>query len=276
MRKKTAGQKAFLSFVIIILLIWSAFPIYWNAVTSIKTRNDIFSMVPKFLFTPDWSALKTAFTPGSSSVYKYLSNSLIISLGSTFLTLGMAVMAAYSLSKKQFKYSGIIWIVILATRLLPPISTIVPLFLMASKVHLIDTYAMLICINVALNLPFSIWLLKSFFDSIPTEIQEAATVDGCTGFQSVLHIILPLAAPGIATAATFVFVQAWNEFTFAFIFSSSRVTTLPLLIAQARGDDIFLWQDMAARTSIQMIPALLLGLYLQKHLVGGLTTGSIK
>ncbi len=276
MRRKTTGQKAFLTFVIIFLLVWSSFPIYWNAMTSIKTRNDIFSMVPKFLFTPDWSAMKTAFTPGSSSVYKYLSNSLIVSLGSTILTLGMAIMAAYSLSKKRFKYNGIIWIVVLATRLLPPISTIVPLFLMASKFKLVDTYVLLICINVALNLPFSIWLLKSFFDSIPTEIQEAATVDGCTGFQAVLHIILPLAAPGIATAATFVFIQAWNEFTFAFIFSSSRVTTLPILIAQARGDDIFLWQDMAARTTIQMIPALLLGLYLQKHLVGGLTTGSIK
>lgn len=276
MRRKSTGQKAFLTFVIIFLLVWSSFPIYWNAMTSIKTRNDIFSMVPKFLFTPDWSAMKTAFTPGSSSVYKYLSNSLIVSLGSTILTLGMAIMAAYSLSKKRFKYNGIIWIVVLATRLLPPISTIVPLFLMASKFKLVDTYVLLICINVALNLPFSIWLLKSFFDSIPTEIQEAATVDGCTGFQAVLHIILPLAAPGIATAATFVFIQAWNEFTFAFIFSSSRVTTLPILIAQARGDDIFLWQDMAARTTIQMIPALLLGLYLQKHLVGGLTTGSIK
>ena len=220
--------------------------------------------------------MKTAFSPGSSSVYKYLINSLIISLGSTFLTLIIAIMAAYSLSKKRFPYKGALWILILATRLLPPISTIVPLFLIASKFKLVDTYFLLICINVALNLPFSIWLLKSFFDSIPMEVQEASIVDGCTGFQSVWHIILPLAAPGIATAATFIFIQAWNEFTFAFIFSSSQVRTLPVLIAQARGDDIFLWQDMAARTTIQMIPALLLGLYLQKHLVGGLTTGSIK
>ncbi len=276
MLKTRSTHKIFIVLIIILLVIWSAFPIYWNAITSIKARGDIFSLKPKFLFTPNFDAMKTAFSPGSSSVYKYLINSLIISLGSTFLTLIIAIMAAYSLSKKRFPYKGALWILILATRLLPPISTIVPLFLIASKFKLVDTYFLLICINVALNLPFSIWLLKSFFDSIPMEVQEASIVDGCTGFQSVWHIILPLAAPGIATAATFIFIQAWNEFTFAFIFSSSQVRTLPVLIAQARGDDIFLWQDMAARTTIQMIPALLLGLYLQKHLVGGLTTGSIK
>jgi multiple sugar transport system permease protein len=276
MYKTKKAYNLFIIFIIILLVIWSTFPIYWNAITSIKTRGDIFSLEPKFFFTPNYDAMKTAFSPGSSSVYKYLTNSLVVSIGSTICTLVVAIMAAYSLSKKRFRYKGILWILILATRLLPPISTIVPLFLIASKFKLVDTYLLLICINVALNLPFSIWLLKSFFDSIPTEVQEASIVDGCTGLQSIWYIILPLAAPGIATAATFIFIQAWNEFTFAFIFSSSQVRTLPVLIAQARGDDIFLWQDMAARTTIQMIPALLLGLYLQKHLVGGLTTGSIK
>jgi len=276
MVKQRTPQKIAISIVIALLVVWSIFPIYWNIVTSIKTRNDIFSLVPKFRFTPDYSAFKTAFTPGSSSIYKYLKNSVIISLGATLTTLIIATMAAYSISKNKFRLKSIIWFVILATRLLPPISTIIPMFLFASKLKLIDTYFLMICINVTLNIPFSIWLLKSFFDSIPVEIQEASIIDGCTTFQSVTKIILPLVAPGIATAATFVFVQVWNEFTFSFIFSSTKIRTLPMLIAQARGDDIFMWQDMAAITTIQMIPVLLIGLYLQKHLVSGLTTGAIK
>jgi len=276
MVRQRTPQKIAIAIIVALFVVWSIFPIYWNIVTSIKTRNDIFSMVPKFSFVPDYSAYKTAFTPGSSSIYKYLKNSIIISLGATFSTLIIATMAAYSISRNNFKFKRIIWFVILATRLLPPISTIIPMFLFASKLKLIDTYFLIMCINVALNIPFSIWLLKSFFDSIPAEIQEASIIDGCTTFQSVRHIVLPLVAPGIATAATFVFVQVWNEFTFSFIFSSTKIRTLPMLIAQARGDDIFLWQDMAAVTTIQMIPVLLIGLYLQKHLVSGLTTGAIK
>lgn len=262
--------------VLIVLAVWSLFPILWNAVTSIKSRADIFAMVPKFLFTPDWSAVQTALTPGSTAIYPYLYNSLIISLGATVITVVLGTMAAYALCRYRFRFRGLIWFVILATRLLPPISTVVPLFLMASSLKLVDTHFFLICLNVALNIPFSIWLLKSFFDSIPPEIQEASIVDGCTAFQSVRYIVLPLVAPGIATAATFVFIQVWNEYTFASIFCSTNVRTLPVLIAESRGEDIFLWQDMAARSTAQMIPALLLGLYLQKHLVGGLTAGAVK
>ncbi len=276
MSVKRKIQVILTALVVLMLALWSMFPIFWNVVTSIKSRADIFSLTPKFIFSPDWSAVVKAFTPGSSSIYRYLHDSFMVALGATGVTLILGIMAAYSLSRNRFTLRSSIWFVILATRLLPPISTIVPLFLMVSKLRLVDTYPLLIGINVALNLPFCIWLLKSFFDSVPMEIQEASIVDGCTVFQSVTRILLPLAAPGIATAVTFIFVQVWNEYTFASIFTATNIRTLPILIAESRGEDIFLWQDMAVRTSIQLIPALALGLYLQKHLVGGLTAGSIK
>ncbi len=262
--------------IIGVLLVWSLFPIYWNILTSVKTRSEIFSFTPKFLVKPDWSAYASALSPKSNSVYNEMKNSVIIAFGATFITLLISLMAAYSFSRMKFKISGALWILILATRLLPPISTIIPLFLLGSSMRLIDTHVFLICIDVALNTPFCIWLLKSFFDSVPFEIQEASVVDGCSTFQSVWYILMPLVAPGIATAATFVFVQVWNEFTFAYIFSVINSRTLPVLIAEAQGEDVFLWQDMAARTTLQMIPVLLLALYLQKHLVGGLTAGSVK
>lgn len=276
MRKLNMPQRVLMGVVVAFLVVWSAFPIYWNMLTSVKSRSEIFSFAPRFLVLPNWSAYGTALVPGTHSIYRYLSNSAIIALGATSVTLVLSTMAAYSFSRNRFRLQGVLWLLILATRLLPPISTIVPLFLMASKLKLVDTHIFLICINVALNIPFSIWLLKSFFDSVPVEIQEASIVDGCTTFQSVWHIMIPLVAPGIATAATFVFVQVWNEFTFAFIFSATKARTLPVLIAEAQGEDVFLWQDMAARTTIQMIPVLAMGLYLQKHLVGGLTAGAVK
>ena len=273
---KKIPARVLLALFLILLTLWSLFPIYWNFVTSIKERNDIFADTPKFSFVPTFEYWTKALTPGSNSVYRYLLNSFLVALGTMALTLAVATMAAYAFSRYRFRFRGGLLFVILATRLLPPISALVPVFMLANRLGLMDTRIILVLIASTLNTPFSVWLLKTFFDSIPKELYEVSLVDGCTVFQSIRHIILPLVAPGLATAATFVFVQAWNEFTFAFVFSSTRARTLPVVIAQARGDDIFLWQDMATRTSILMIPALIIGLYLQKHLVGGLTAGSIK
>lgn len=276
MKKKSFLPKIGIVIFLILLFVWSLFPIYWNIVTSIKVRADIFASSPTFLFIPTFEFWEKALTPGSNSVYQFLYNSIIVAIGTTSLTLMVATMAAFAFSRYRFRFRGSLLFLILATRLLPPISALIPIFLLVNTFGLIDTKLVLILIVSTLNIPFSIWLLKTFFDSIPSELYEVSLVDGCTVFQSIRHIILPLVAPGLATTATFVFVQAWNEFTFAFVFTSTQARTLPVVIAQARGDDIFLWQDMATRTSILMIPALLIGLYLQKHLVSGLTAGSIK
>jgi len=275
MKKNRISRVGVLIFLVL-LVIWSVFPIYWNLITSIKERADIFSSTPTFRFEPTFTYWQKALTPGSNSVYQFTYNSIVIALGTTALTLLVATMAAFAFSRYRFKFRGSLLFIILATRLLPPISALIPIFLLVNSLKLLDTKLILVLIVSTLNIPFSIWLLKTFFDSIPSELYEVSLVDGCTVLQSIRHIILPLVAPGLATAATFVFVQAWNEFTFAFVFTSTQARTLPVVIAQARGDDIFLWQDMATRTTILMIPALLIGLYLQKHLVSGLTAGSIK
>ena len=165
---------------------------------------------------------------------------------------------------------------VLATRLLPPISAVVPLFMVMNSLRLIDTYWVLLLIYTALNVPFSTWLLKSFIDAVPKDLEESAQVEGCSTIQALWHVILPSVAPGLAATAVFVFVLSWNEFMFAFIFTSIDVRTMPVLLAEARGEGQFLWQDMAAQSTILMIPALLLGLYLQRYLVKGLTAGAIK
>ncbi len=216
--KKNLISKIGIASFLILLLIFSLFPIYWNIVTSIKVRADIFSSSPTFLFHPTFEYWQKALTPGSNSVYPFFYNSIIVATGATGLTLMVATMAAFAFSRYKFRFRASLLFLILATRLLPPISALIPIFLLVNEFGLIDTKLILILIVTTLNIPFSIWLLKTFFDSIPRELYEVSLVDGCTVFQSIRHIVLPLVAPGLATTATFVFVQAWNEFTFAFCF----------------------------------------------------------
>lgn len=267
---------ALLTIVVVVLLFWSLTPIFWNVITSIKERSDIFTIPPKIVFDPTFRYYENALGAKSSAVYPNLLNSVIAASGTAAITLTVATMAAYALSRYRFRGRKQVMFFILASRLLPPISAVVPLFMMLNGLALIDTHWALLLIYSALNVPFSIWLLKSFVDAVPKELEECAQVEGCSTVQALWHVILPLVAPGLAATAVFVFVLSWNEFVFAFIFTSIEARTLPVLISEARGDDQFFWQDMAAQSTILMFPPLLLGLYLQRYLVQGLTAGAIK
>lgn len=262
--------------IVIFLLIWSLTPIFWNILTSLKERSDIFTNPPRLFFQPTTRYYANALGARSTSVYPNLLSSLIAAAGTAVITLTIATMAAYALSRYRFRGRKQVMFFILATRLLPPISAVVPLFMMLNGLSLIDTHWALLLIYSALNVPFSIWLLKSFVDAVPKELEECAQVEGCSTVQALWHVILPLVAPGLAATAVFVFVLSWNEFVFAFIFTSVDARTLPVLISEARGDDQFFWQDMAAQSTILMLPVLMLGLYLQRYLVQGLTAGAIK
>jgi multiple sugar transport system permease protein len=259
-----------------LLIIWSLIPIVWNFLTSIKTRTDIFVYPPRFLFEPTWQYYQVALGTGGAAVYKNLGNTVLIGLGSTLITIVVSTLAAYSFSRYIFRGRSTLLLVILVTRLLPPISAVIPLFMLFNGLKLVDTHLGLMLIYSALGIPFSTWMLKSFFDAVPKDIEESAKVEGCTALEALWHVTLPLALPGLAATAIFVLVLSWNEFMFAFIFSSVDARTMPVLIAQNRGDDQFFWQSMAAQATILMLPPLLMGFYLQRYLVKGLTAGAIK
>jgi multiple sugar transport system permease protein len=258
-------------------MVWSLLPIAWNVVTSLKTRLEIFASPPVFFFTPDFSAYARALaTTGGLSIWPNMRNSVIISGVSTVATVLLAALAAYSFSRYRFAGRRGLLYTMLATRLLPPMTTVIPLFLLMSRLKLIDTHLVLIIIYTALNIPFATWLTKSFFDTIPRELEEAAMIDGCSGLRAMWNVTMPLAAPGLAAAAIFVFVAAWNEFTFAYMFTTSQARTLPMLIAQAQGDDQIFWQDMSAQATLLMVLPLLVALLMQRNLVRGLTAGALK
>ncbi len=273
------GSKLFkiLKVIFIILLLFvSIVPIFWIILTSFKTRLDILSDVPKFFFRPDLSAYITDLGNSSQSIWPSLINSIIIGICTVMITLTFGSLAAYACSRYNFWGKEQFIVGVLITRLLPPFTAIIPLFMMIQKLGIFDTHLVLIIINSALNIPLAIWMIKTYFDCIPKELEEAAMLDGCTSLQGLLKVTLPLAAPGLTATAIFVFVMSWNEFLFAFMFTSVKASTMPLLIAQARGEDQIFWQQMASQATILMVPMLLFSLFMQKHMVKGLTAGGVK
>lgn len=255
---------------------WSILPILWLALTSLKQRSDIFAFPPKLLFDVNFDAYQKFLSFGSASILPFLKNSVIIALFATLLTTLTGSLAAYAFSRLRFKGRTTLLMGVLATRLLPPITAVIPLFLLMRDVGLLDKHLGLVIVYAAINVPFAIWILKSFFDTIPKELEESARVDGCTTMDALRHITLPLSLPGLAATATFIFILAWNEFTFAFIFSSIHAKTMPVVIAETLGEMQIHWQDMSALAMLIALPGLLFAGFMQRYLVTGLTAGAIK
>lgn len=263
-------------FLIVFFAAWSLVPILWLGLTSLKQRADIFAFPPKLFFDVNFDSYQKFLSFGSESILPFLKNSIVIALFATLLTTVVGSLAAYAFSRLRFKGRTSLLMAVLATRLLPPITAVIPLFLLMRDLRLLDTHLGLVIVYAAINVPFAIWILKSFFDTIPKELEESARVDGCTAMDALRHITLPLALPGLAATATFIFILAWNEFTFAFIFSSINAKTMPVIIAETLGEMQIYWQDMSALAMLIALPGLLFAGFMQRYLVTGLTAGAIK
>lgn len=271
-RPRAAG---FLRAVVVALLVlWSLGPIVWIVLTSFKTRAEIIAFPPTFFVEPNLDAYRRALS--QNGILPQLENTLVVAAGSTSLSLLLGVLAAYAFSRYRFRGRSSLMVGLLATRLFPPIAAVVPLFIAANTFNLVDTREVLIIIYTALNVPFAVWLLKSYIDSVPREIEEAAIVDGCSTIGVIRRVTLPLMAPGLLATGVFVFVLAWNEFMFAFMFTSVQARTVPVILAQARGDEIVFWQDLAAQATLLILPAVVLGVLMQRYLVRGLSGGAVK
>ncbi|MEX2540608.1 MAG: carbohydrate ABC transporter permease [Trueperaceae bacterium] len=271
------GKRSPLKWLLVVLFAASSvIPIAWLIVTSLKTRLDIFAFPPKFLFSPNLDSYRKFLSFGSESILPFLMNSIVIAVFATLLTTVAGSLAAYAFSRMTFAGRLPLLMGVLATRLLPPITAVIPLFLLMRDLNLLDTHLGLVIIYGAINVPFAIWILKSFFDTIPRELEESALVDGCTMINALRHITLPLALPGVAATATFIFILAWNEFTFAFLFTSVDAKTMPVIIAETLGEMEIYWQDMSAMATLIALPGLLFAFFMQRYLVSGLTAGAIK
>lgn len=269
---------------IVLISIWviaCMFPIYWTFVTSLKNQIDIYNgpyFFPGGDFSPTTSAWEFLLNQDNTIFWRSLVNSLLISTASSFVALVIGALAAYGLSRYEYNYLGRnsdgITQTILSQRMMPPIVAVIALFIIFSKLKLIDSVIGMIIIYTWMNLPITIYLLKDFFEGIPKELEQAAAVDGYSKWGQIKKIVLPLAAPGLATSFTLAFNFAWNEFLFSLILTFQKAQTIPVLISSLNAQMKPEWSIISALGIIAIIPPVLIAIFMDKHLVKGLSFGS--
>ena len=249
------------------------FPFYWMVVTSLKFEVDAFAMPPKWLFEINLENYRKVLV--ETAFLEQTKNSVIVAITNVILTMTLALPAAYSMSR--YKTGGkdlLFWF--LSIRMIPPIVGAIPLFLIAAKFRLVDTLVVLPGLYLIINLPFAVWMLKSFIDEIPREIDESALIDGCSRVSVIWRIILPLLGAGLLATGVFVFILAWNEFLLANIFTRRNAVTLPVGIASFITDKGIQWGFITAAASLASAPPIILLWIFQKSLIRGLTVGTVK
>jgi multiple sugar transport system permease protein len=261
---------------VILLLIWSLVPIAFIVVSAVKPSADIFAVPPHLTFAPTlkhfadlWSNWRGFFTG--------LVNSAIVTAGATLLAVAASTMAGYAYSRFRNPHMARSALFLVAVRLLPPIVITLPLFPMVNWLRLNDTHFVLIILYATFFVSLGTLLMRAFIDQIPRELDEAALVDGASRFTILWRVIMPLSAQGMLALAVFVIVFAWNEFLFAFVFTSTRAKTAPLFVAEMMGSlDSFDWGVLFAASTVQLLPIVIFVLATQKHLIAGMTAGAIK
>jgi multiple sugar transport system permease protein len=211
-----------------------------------------------------------------SQLPRYFLNSLIVSSGTTVLSLAVGCLAAYSLARFRFRAKRYMLLSILFVRMVPAVVLVIPIYTLWRSLGLLDTQQGLILAYLSFNLPFVIWMMRGFFVDIPVEIEEAALIDGCSRLSALVRVILPLAAPGIAATSIFALLLGWNEFLFAVLLTADRAKTLTPAILNYVTDRAILWGNLYAAASIVLLPVLVFSLAVQKHLARGLTGGAVK
>jgi multiple sugar transport system permease protein len=260
-----------------IIVVITAFPFIWLALTSIKQKKDQLSWPPNLLpKSLTFEHYKTIFS--DLTLLNGLTNTVIIAAFSTVLSVLIGTVAAYSLSRVSFtvwiRNTLLTWI--LVTRIYPAIATAIPFFLMMKNLGLIDTHLALIITYTGFNLPFVIWLAMGFFNSIPKSIDESALIDGCNIIQRFYKIILPLSKPGIVAVTIFSFNLSWNEFLYAIILTTDKAKTMPTVIAGFITDKGYEFGMMSSLSILLLIPVIVLSIFTQTQMIRGLTLGAVK
>jgi multiple sugar transport system permease protein len=261
---------------VIVVAIWSAVPIYFVVSSSFKPPRDIFSVPPTLIFQPTLDSYFALFKAWPAFTGT-LVNSLIIAIGATVLTVLSAALAGYVFSRYRSRLLTGSAMFTLLIRMLPPIVITLPMFPVVNALRLNDTHFLLVVIYATFQLSFATWIMKAFIDAVPKELEEAALIDGAGTWAILFRVILPLSIHGMIVAATFAFVASWNEFLFAFIFSSTKNKTTPVILSEMLDSSNNVeWGPLFAGATIQLVPVVILVLALQRFIIAGLTTGGVK
>ncbi|EEH15467.1 maltose transport system permease protein MALG [Brucella ceti str. Cudo] len=256
-------------------------PGFWIVLSSLRPPVEIMAKPPVWI-PQDISldAYRTMFSgagAGGVPVWDYFRNSIIVSVTSTVVSLIIGMSGGYAFARFRFRGKSATFLGFMLTRSVPGIALSLPLFMVYSRIGIIDTHFGLILTYVALNIPFTIWLIDGFFRQVPKDLAEAAQIDGCTRWQAFWQVEFPLAGPGIASAGIFAFLTCWNEYALASQLTRSvNSKTLPVGLLDYTAEFTIDWRGMCALAVVMIVPALALTFVIQKHLVSGLTFGAVK
>jgi multiple sugar transport system permease protein len=275
MQSKALGFLSWLRGAIVALvMVFFMFPIVWLFMTSFKTPLDVFAIPPKIVFSPTVENYIEVFR--LHNFFSYYKNTVIIAVCSTTLSMVLGTLGAYALSRFNFKGKGMVAGWILGSRFAPPIAIVLPIFIIVKNLRLLDTYYPLILLYMFSNLAFVVWMMRSFFDDVPVEIDEAARVDGCSMMGILWRVVLPLARGGLATTTIFCIILCWNEFLWALLLTYGNATTLPVTMNSFIMESGIAWGQMAAASALVTVPLLIFAVLIQKQFIRGLTFGAIK
>lgn len=266
---------AALTVVTALLLAGWIIPVVWGLLTSFKTERDVLAYPPKIIFEPTLANYREVLF-GSASILPNLVSSLIVTIGATILTMLFAIPAAYALARLDLPAKRGSGFYVLATQMLPPVGLIIPYYLVLQKIGALDTYSGLTVIYLTFSLPFAIWLMVSYFEDVPREMEEAALLDRAGRLRALWYVILPQVRGGIAVTTIFVFLNAWNEFLFAVVLGGNRVRPVTVAMYNFISVEQTLWAKLAAGAMVAMAPVIILGILAQRHIVKGLTVGAVK
>jgi len=274
--KKKFSTKLAIGIASAVVVLFFLGPYYWQMISSFKPDDELFRIPPTYFprhLSLQWYHLIFA----ERGFLRNMLNSFIIAGATTLICLICGSLTAYAVSRLRFRYKYAVLGLILAFNLLPGVSIVGPLFLLLKKMRLIDTHIGLVIPYISFSLPLSVWLLTSYFNQLPFELEDAARMDGCTPFQACIRVVLPCALPGFFAVLIIVFISAWNELFFALIYTNSQAArTVTVATVLLQGDYEIPWGPISAASIAMSLPIVLTVVLAQKGIIEGLTRGAIK
>ncbi len=278
-RKMTTQRRALKGLgngVLVVMILWTAIPFYWMIATSLKYDKEIYgyeaTLIPQ---RPTMANYATVFR--ETPYLLYLRNSVAVAVGSTVLSMIIAVLGAYAIARLNFPGRALLARSLVFTYLVPTSLLFIPMFALMSALRLTDSLHGLIIAYLGFDVPFCTWLLMGYFKSVPVELEEAARVDGCNRVGALLRVVLPMSLPALVVVTFFSFTHAWNEFLYAYVFTSTTsARTVTTGLVNFMSQDVFFWGPLMASTVMSALPPVLMFLVFQRWVVKGLTLGGVK
>ena len=273
--KTSRLERIFLNIAIILAIAFFMMPLFWLLTTAFKFGREAFAIPPKWIFF-DFTLRNFQEVIQNTKVFRYLTNSIIITTGATVFSLLLGVPAGYAIARSKSGLINTASYFFLLLLMIPPIAMLIPFYLIMRDLHLLGTYAAVIILDTVFDASFVVWMMRSYFQDVPQEMEEAALVDGASHLDAFLRIALPLSLPGIVASALYCIIFSWNDFLFALMLTSPKTKTIPLGILASFSSVEISWGIMAVMSIFAIIPAVIISLFLNRYFVQGLTMGAAK